>query len=935
LTGSGDSAPGALETIRPALDSISVPPESGITATFSEPMLAPGVTAPGNYAVSGAGAGTLNANPDGVSGSGPYTLTWAAGEMRDGEAVTLTATGVQDAAGNLGGLEDTAALEIVEGAPEVPVRWWPAALALLLAGTAVLALRKRGQTRLRSYLAAFVSARAFWFLLMAALLAAPAALAQGPTVTNAAFVQQDNGAGGTEVVITYDLDAPNGPCDITVSLSKDGGADGFVHPVTSVTGDLVGVTTGTDHSITWEIAADYPDEDIPNAVLRVTADDGFPEMISMAENTFTMGRRDDGDDGTHGGNDELPRHAVTLSAYEIGRYEVTNQQVCDVFNQANASGRFDSIGETAQAFGQPLFRLNDMFCNLEYVEGLFVPKTRAALAESVEYSMGDHPAVMITWYGAVAFSNWLSEFLGLEPVYDTATWEADFSKNGYHLPTEAQWEYAAAWEPAGDKHWIYGFESDTLSGKDRANYIVNTTPEYVNPLELAGLPYTAPAGWFNGINRSPNGNVQTLESTSPAGCYDMSGNVAELCHDRFDSAYYTISPASDPAGPATGTDRAVRGGGWDRYAEYCRSADRQDFGPDCGGYAIGFRLARTLMTAPSVDTFAIDGGAVSTADPVVTLDNTCSGVPMEYMASEAPDFSGATWQTWDTAPGFTLSTGGTRTVYFKVRNAAGESAPVSDTTYLILEQTIMLPGDVPLELVWVPSGSFQMGRYTGEQDSDSREDPQHSVTVSCFWMGKYELTKAQWTAVKGTTPWSGQGYVLNDSDSAAVYVSWYDAQSFISDLNAHIVSSGQGPVTVRLPSEAEWEYACRAGTTTRFYWGDDSAHTVGGAYCWWRYNARDAGEAYAHAAGLKTGNAFELYDMSGNVYEWCEDDWHWNYTGAPADGSAWVDSPRAGHRVFRGGCWLNDGSYCRSAYRRSDSTSYKTNGIGFRLAADE
>lgn len=100
LEGSGDSAPGALETVRPTLGALSVPSEASIAATFSEPMLAPGVTTAGNYAVSGLGAGNLNASPDTVSGSGPYTLTWAAGEMRDGETVTLTATGLQDAVGN-------------------------------------------------------------------------------------------------------------------------------------------------------------------------------------------------------------------------------------------------------------------------------------------------------------------------------------------------------------------------------------------------------------------------------------------------------------------------------------------------------------------------------------------------------------------------------------------------------------------------------------------------------------------------------------------------------------------------------------------------------------------------------------------------------------------------------------------------------------------
>jgi formylglycine-generating enzyme required for sulfatase activity len=228
-------------------------------------------------------------------------------------------------------------------------------------------------------------------------------------------------------------------------------------------------------------------------------------------------------------------------------------------------------------------------------------------------------------------------------------------------------------------------------------------------------------------------------------------------------------------------------------------------------------------------------------------------------------------------------------------------------------ETIMLPGNVPLDMVWIPAGTFMMGRYPGEQDSYDDEDPQHEVTLTHgFWMGKYELTKAQWTAVMGTEPWSGRDYVLDHPDSPAVCVNWNDAQAFIAALNDY---TGK---TFRLPSEAEWEYACRAGTTTRFYWGDDPSYTVGDDYCWWEHNVRDVNEKYAHVVGQKLPNAWGLYDMSGNVLEWCEDDSHENYIGAPADGSAWVDSPRGSYRVLRGGSWSSvdlDLRSCRSAAR--------------------
>jgi formylglycine-generating enzyme required for sulfatase activity len=243
------------------------------------------------------------------------------------------------------------------------------------------------------------------------------------------------------------------------------------------------------------------------------------------------------------------------------------------------------------------------------------------------------------------------------------------------------------------------------------------------------------------------------------------------------------------------------------------------------------------------------------------------------------------------------------------------------------DETVMLPGGVPLEMVWIPAGTFQMGRYPGEQDSSSEEEPQHPVTLTQgFWMGKYELTKTQWLVIMGSMPWLGQPDMTYHGDSPAEYVSWDQAQAFIKELNDYT------GLTFRLPSEAEWEYACRAGATTRFYWGDDPAYTVGDDYAWWKYNADDINEDYAHVVGLKLPNAWGLYDMSGNALEWCEDDWHNNYTGAPASGGPWIDSPRGERRVFRGGGWRDSGTYCRSAARYDELPFYPLCGVGFRLA---
>jgi len=292
--------------------------------------------------------------------------------------------------------------------------------------------------------------------------------------------------------------------------------------------------------------------------------------------------------------DQLPRHDVTLSDYEIGKYEVTNQQVCDVYNWANAQGFIATVdATTVAAFGEDLLDLDDEHsrCQIRYSGGAFLAASRDG------YSMADHPVVMISWYGAVAYCNWLSEMLGLTPVYDINTWTADFANDGYHLPTEAQWERAAAWDPAapgGPKHWVYGFASDTLEGTNRCNY-VHTLGDFVNPLGLASYPYTSPVGWFDGVNVSPNGRVATVDSPSPVGCYDMTGNSWEWCHDWYDGTYYTTGgpPWNDPTGPESGSDRVPRGGSWRHNSTlWSPSAFRAPLSPSTTRNDLGFRLAR-------------------------------------------------------------------------------------------------------------------------------------------------------------------------------------------------------------------------------------------------------------------------------------------------------------------------------------------------------
>lgn len=331
----------------------------------------------------------------------------------------------------------------------------------------------------------------------------------------------------------------------------------------------------------------------------------IPEVVSIPAGSFDMGRPYAWSviwptEGEPEQTDELPVHAVSLDAYEIGKYEVTNQQYCDVLNWALAQGYLSDwagdpwpgIGAIYAGCGEPyiLVDLERTECNIQYIDGVFYPRTRLGLPEITSYSMGDHPVLAVSWYGSVAYCNWLSEIEGLTPCYDlgTVNWDltvAPPTSGGYRLPTEAEWERAAAWD--GTKHWVYGCTSDTLSDTQCNLYL----EALVNPLGLAVRPFTSPVGWFDGLNLSPNGNIQTVDSPSPSGLYDMSGNIWEWCHDWY--AEYSAEAQTNPTGPAEGTERVFRGGCFEDLFDICRAAERDKRPPDKTPYKRGFRVART------------------------------------------------------------------------------------------------------------------------------------------------------------------------------------------------------------------------------------------------------------------------------------------------------------------------------------------------------
>lgn len=226
-----------------------------------------------------------------------------------------------------------------------------------------------------------------------------------------------------------------------------------------------------------------------------------------------------------------------------------------------------------------------------------------------------------------------------------------------------------------------------------------------------------------------------------------------------------------------------------------------------------------------------------------------------------------------------------------------------------------------IKLRLIGSGTFMMGSLDSEADRDFDETQYRVTLTKSYYLGTTQVTQGQWKSVMGTTPWKGQRCVLEGSNHAASHVNWNDAVKFCRKLSAE-----EGK-TYRLPTEAEWEYACRAGTTTAYSFGDDASQLSD--YGWFVKNANDMGEQYAHAVGLKRSNGFGLYDMHGNVWEWCSDWYHDYPTGSVTDPQGGIGGY---DRVFRGGSWGVDAAFCRSAHRSPFVQSHLYSGLRLALS---
>ncbi len=305
-------------------------------------------------------------------------------------------------------------------------------------------------------------------------------------------------------------------------------------------------------------------------------DENVPDdVVYIPGGSFNMG-----DTFNEGGSEELPVHSVFISSFYMDKYEVSNEKVRQVMQWAYDNGKITV--RTLKVYNnegnqQELLDMDNDYCQISYANGTF----------AVDSGKETYPCVEISWYGALAFCKYKNETEGKQQTINLAEWSIDWSKNGYRLPTEAEWEKAARGGAAG--HRFPWSDTDTIS-QSRANYCSyweGTSPYYpydVNPTMgyhpdyySTTFPFTSPVGSF-----APN----------KYGLYDMAGNLDEWCWDRYDSSYYSTSPESNPRGPASGINGLLRSGSWDSRANNLRCARRMRSITLEGGRIIGFRCVR-------------------------------------------------------------------------------------------------------------------------------------------------------------------------------------------------------------------------------------------------------------------------------------------------------------------------------------------------------
>jgi len=585
-----------------------------------------------------------------------------------------------------------------------------------------------------------------------------------------------------------------------------------------------------------------------------------------------------GDVNEVGYPNERPAHNVTLSDFYMGKYEVTQAQYQAV------------MGNNPTSF----------YSSKDFVFGELQFKC---------------PVENVSWFDAIEFCNKLSEKEGLSPYYlieiDYDTFiTCNESANGYRLPTEAQWEYAARGGNGSPGNY-------TFSGSD-------------NLADVAWCYYNN-KNKTHEVGKKPPNNL---------GLYDMTGNVWEWCWDLYGD--YSSAPQFNPTGADNGYNRVLRGGGWNDNEETSRSTYRKDAPPYFKYYDLGFRLVRPVDSSTANLTFIIgfdaDGGTPAPDSPVTMKYGSTINRPPAMIKT------GYIFDNWY------MDSAKTIPVTFPIIVTGNVIIYAKWISYLVITEM------EEKNMIFVPGGTFQMGDV--KKEGFYNERPIHTVTLSGFYIGKYTVTQEQYQAVMKNNPSvflsdpaPGEAQLKRPVES----LNWYDVIVFCNKLSiaeglnpAYSISGNTNPdvwgtvptyngdniwdavVIVsgsngyRLPTEAQWEYAAKGGDGSPenyTYSGSNNPDSV----AWYNNYNYFLG---THEVGMKSPNGLGLYDMSGNVWEWCWD-WLGDYSSETQIDPMGASSGTL--RVLRGGGWGSGVEFVRSANRHEYSPGNRNEYLGFRL----
>jgi formylglycine-generating enzyme required for sulfatase activity len=650
--------------------------------------------------------------------------------------------------------------------------------------------------------------------------------------------------------ITYDLETVGDlPVWVSLFLSTNGGTS-YPNLCRTVTGDVgAGVLPGSGKHIVWNAGTDLPGFSNATCRLRVTAHDdasldGFayvgPVTFTMGSPATELGRR----------SDETQHQVTLMRGVYVQTTEVTNQQYMELaqwaYDHGYATATSASLSDNLDGSTEILKYLGTGDYEMTFSAGVF------------SCINPTHPVKYVTWYGSVAYCDWLSLQQGLPRAYDHGTWQCNggspHTAVGYRLPTEAEWEYACR----GGSTTAFANGAITQLGCDLD-------------------PNLDPMGWYCG---NAGGWTHPVAQKTPNawGLYDMHGNEWEWSNDWYGTYGGTVT---DPVGPGAGSDRVIRGGDWLNYALGCRSAFRYSYLPSYAYYSLGFRPVRSGDAENLGDFVYVAPGAFMMGSPTTELGRSTSETQHQVTLTH-----GIYVQTTEV----------TNQQYIEMAQWAYDHGYVTATSTYLYDN---LDGSTQ-RLKYLGTGYYEMTFSAGVFSCINPTHPVKHVT----WYGS--VAYCDWRSLQQGLPRA------------------YNHSTWQCNSGNPYTATGY-----RLPTEAEWEYACRAGTQTPFNTGSClDAGTEANYDGNYPYTECPTGPyvGWTVPVGNYPANAFGLYDMHGNEREYCND-WYGAYEGTVTD----PVGPGAGSdRVCRGGDWLYYGRHCRSAGRGGSAPGSVGIPLGFR-----